>query len=256
MLSHPWLINQSGVGKLQMLLQSFCKGETPKGQSQKQAMQRTGDGVAIINVYGVLAKDESWWPDTSYEDIADQVTEAVQAKEIKGIFLAMDSPGGSSLGNPEISELVAKVAKKKPIVAYTDVMIASAAYSIAAGATAIYASKSSYSGSIGTYTFFTDFSGMLEKMGIKVEVFHNIEGDLKTTWLPYSSLTEEQKLAIQSDVEKSNLMFSQHVTKYRNLSEGSMRGQVFLGPEAKDRGLIDQVASREEAYQDLIALMS
>jgi signal peptide peptidase SppA len=217
-------------------------------------LQVSGDGIATIQVQGLLAKDASWYPDTAYDDLVSLFEQADGNPKVRGVFLDIDSPGGSAVGNPEVSTRLAELAARKPVLAYTDQLMASAAYAIAAGATAIYASPSSLTGSIGTYTMFADWSGFLEQCGIKIEAFHNREGDLKTTWLPYTSLTEAQRQHIQEGADRAFAMFGEHVTHHRTLAEGTMRGQAFLGAEALARGVIDRVALRAEALADLAAL--
>ncbi len=254
--AHPWALHASGQPRVEEMARvlSKAKGQAPAHRSALKAEMRPG-GIARLPIVGVLAKDASWWPDTAYDEIIGAARALREDPNVAGVLLDIDSPGGSTLGALEAAGEIAALAGEKHVLAYTDQMMASAAYFLAAGAGAIGSSMTAYTGSIGTFTFFADMSGWLADAGVRVEAFHDREGDLKTTWLPWTSLTDDQRAAIQEAVEKSHAKFEGHVAAHRQLAPGTMRGQVFLGDEARDRGAIDFIGSRADAEAALLEMV-
>ena len=249
--AHPWALHPSGFARVEDMATALAaaKGGRPTTRAALKAEMAPG-GIAKIRIYGVLAKDDSWWPDTAYDDIV-AIADALRAdKSVKGVFLDIDSPGGSTLGALEAAEALQalSVDKRDATVAYTDQIMASAAYFLAASAGTIMSARTAYAGSIGAFTFFADWTGALDQIGIKVEVFHNTGGDLKTTWLPWSSLTDEQREHLHQHIDRAYGHFEQFVDANRvNLADGSKRGQVFLGDEARELGVVDGIGSRADA---------
>lgn len=249
--AHPWALHPSGFARVEDMATALAaaKGGRPTTRAALKADMAPG-GIAKVRIYGVLAKDDSWWPDTAYDEIV-AIADALRSdKSVRGVFLDFDSPGGSTLGALEAAEALQALSKDKrdATIAYTDQIMASAAYFLAASAGTIMSARTAYTGSIGAFTFFADWSGFLDQVGIKVEVFHNTGGDLKTTWLPWSSLTDEQRAHLQEHIDKAYGHFSGFVDANRPmLADGSKRGQVFLGDEAQERGVIDGTGSRADA---------
>ena len=114
-------------------------------------------------------------------------------------------------------------------VAYTDDLMASAGYWIAAQCTDIVASPSSRVGSIGVIMGYYEYSAALEAQGVKQELFQ--AGALKSAGDPAKPATNEERAYFQGRVEKSMAQF-QAAVSHRFLSEDTMQGQVFDGDEA------------------------
>ena len=116
--------------------------------------ERVGD-IAVVPIQGVLDKRVSEMAKSSgamgMDDIEKMLGEALTDDSISGILLDVDSPGGSVTGVPELAAKIAAASNQKPIVAYTDSLMASAAYWLSAGANAIFAAESATVGSIGVY---------------------------------------------------------------------------------------------------------
>ena len=85
----------------------------------------------------------------------------------KGVVLDIDSGGGQVSGTPEFYDYIKNFGK--PVVAYTDGLMCSAAYYIGSAANHIIANKrADHIGSIGTIIHFIDLTGYYEKEGAKV----------------------------------------------------------------------------------------
>src|SRR5580693_1261588 len=143
--------------------------------------------VAVIPVQGVLSKDGPAWYGSNYEDIADAAEKAAANPSVSRIVLAVDSPGGEVTGLPETAQVLAQVAKVKPVSAIVEGQAASAAYWLTSQASDISLTPSGEVGSVGVRMMHTDVSKSLQDQGIKVtELF---SGDFKNEWSPFSTLT-------------------------------------------------------------------
>lgn len=219
----------------------------------------TSDGIAIIPVCGIMA---AGIPEvfkrfgfTDPGDIAAEIREAAENQAVKGIMLDVNSPGGSIQGIPELADLVAEVNKIKPTISFTQYLNASAAYWVSCGAAAQFATKTAEVGSIGAYVAIEDCTKAFEIFGIKMEIFKS--GKFKGMGIQGTSLNDEQRAAIQADVESIAAMFKSHVERERKgISSDAMQGQTFMGEKAVSAKLVDKVATGfDEAYDELLMVV-
>lgn len=264
----PWLITESAHATLAALLDSKLAGELFAAPGDKPATGLFGmtipqmtvkDGIAEIPIIGPIGKGlgnlEKSCGATSVEDIQNNVSAAIGRADVKGIFLNVNSPGGTITGVPETARLIAQAKEKKPIVAFTDGMMASAAYWLGSQADMIVASESSSVGSIGVYIPWMDSSRRAEAMGIKTGVVKNSGGPFKGMGHPGTSYTEEQMAHMQERADELFGMFKGAILSQRaNVKPDAMRGQVLFGGKALASGLTDEVGGYARAWGSLEAL--
>jgi signal peptide peptidase SppA len=212
----------------------------------------TEQGVAIVAVDGVLMRFESSM-DQSTSTVMLRRTLRSMARDslVKSAVLVFNSPGGTASGTDETAQDVADLAAVKPVVAYAESLMASAAYYIASQATRVVAHQSALVGSIGTYATLYDLSGMMAQKGIKVHVVK--AGAHKAAGAPGTEIKPEDLLEVQRTVDGVNALFLSAVRRGRpkmNL-EAVADGRVFLGREALDLGLVDGVARLDQVLADL-----
>lgn len=213
-------------------------------------------GIASIHVFGPLGKNLSKMEQscgaTGFEQIRADYAKALD-KGARGILLDFDSPGGTITGTPEIASLIAS--KPLPTVAYTEDIMASAAYYLASGADAIFASPSASVGSIGVYIPWMDTSAAYDRAGYKPDPIVNTGGDLKAIGFG-GKLTEAQRAHLQEEVDQDFAEFQTHIRNYRAVPDAAMRGQVMSGRKALDANLVDRIGERDQAFGALARLLS
>ena len=219
----------------------------PDDDEEKKGFEYYAEnGTAIISINGVLghkltaAQKAMGGVDTI--DVIEAVENAAADSDVQTILLDVDSPGGTVGGIPELAETIEDVQRggQKQIVAYTDSMIASAAYWAVAGANAIYASPSSEVGSIGVYMPVIDTSQSLREQGVQVELIK--AGKYKGAGFPGVAIDEEVRSFLQAEVNETYDDFVSFVSKYRPALGGDkMQGQTFSGKRAAQIGMIDGV---------------
>jgi capsid assembly protease len=195
--------------------------------------------TTVLMPWGILGRgwteaDRFWFDAVDTDDL----TTAIEAADTGTIVLWFRSPGGIVTGIPEAAQAIRAAGGKKRILAFTDTLMASAAYWLAAQAQEIHATPTADVGSIGVYTAFYDFSEMLEREGIKLELFK--AGRLKATGLMGNPLDEEARAHIQAAVDEAYAAFTSAVTRNRDIAADTMQGQTFKGKEAIARNLTDK----------------
>lgn len=223
-------------------------------QESAQAAKRSTQQVAVIPIMGGISHRATWWAGTTTTGVSQQLDAALQSKQIGGIVLYVDSPGGSSTGLEELGQHIAEAAMIKPVVAYTEGLNASAAYWLSSQATQLWASPSSRIGSVGVYQMHVDQSKMLEEMGVQVTFIK--AGDFKTEGNGFQPLTKEAKAYLQSQVDDTYLQFVEAVARGRrttqeNVMETYGQGRVVKARKAQALGMIDQVGSFADVLQSL-----
>ena len=265
--AQPWLITARAHDAIKALLDTHLAAtfEAKAPSAARPATDFFGNalpvmtvdrGIATIPVRGVIGKGFSSFEKScgavGVEDIGEDVQAAVEMPSVKGIFLDVSSPGGMVTGTPEVAAIIAEARASKPVMAFTDEEMCSAAYWLASGASAIYAAPSADVGSIGVYMPWVDRTKMAENMGLKVDLIKNTEGTFKGAGYPGTALTAEQRQNLQEHVDGIFGMFKGAILASRpGVPDSAMRGQTFMGHGAVEAGLVDSVSDRAQAMADL-----
>lgn len=215
----------------------------------------TEDGVAVIPIVGVLANRvnliEKSCGVCDYQDIRADVEEAYNDSRIKSVVLDIRSPGGTVSGCYETADAIARLASRKSTVAFTDDLIASAAYYLAAPCKAIVATPSSMVGSIGCILQLLDDTKAWEMYGYKVETFRSDE--LKAVGASGTTLSDQQRVYLQELVDEGANRFKNWVSQHRPMvRETAMDARVFTADGALAEGLIDRVVGSIAEAIDLV----
>jgi signal peptide peptidase SppA len=260
-LREPLLMEASALLSVSSLIHSkvqtgefMREGKDACGKAVQLPGMEIVDGIAHIPVAGVIGQKLNGFAKGSgavdVSDVAAEIHQAMADKSVLSILFDIDSPGGMAMGTPEISAFVKSITKPK--YAFTNGIMASAAYWFGCSCDGIFATPSAMIGSIGAVLAIEDTSARAQAMGVKVEVFRS--GDLKGIGIPGTSLSDEQRDFLFDRIMQLHEMFAGAVRKNRgaHISDDSMRGQSFLAKDAMSRGLIDGVvASKREVVSML-----
>ncbi len=132
---------------------------------------------------------------TENEELLERLERIRKSAAVKGVILSIDSPGGTTAGGEAIFDEVRLLAAEKPVVAQVGTLAASAGYMIASATDHIVARKSSIVGSIGVLVQFPDVTGLMDKVGIKLEEMKS--SPLKAEPSPFNPTTEEERAMIR-----------------------------------------------------------
>jgi signal peptide peptidase SppA len=225
----------------------------PNGQAADDMprLLRVADGVATIRIAGPLNNSSSWINEylgfTGYPEIRQALVHAANDQTIKSIVLDIASGGGAVSGMFDTADLIASIDKKlKPVTAFSDSAMMSAAYALGVSARHITISKSAEAGSVGVLIVHQEMSEMMKKVGITPTVIR--AGKYKALGNPYEPLSELAKEELQASVDHSYGLFVQHVADKRGVAyqvadTKMAQGRVFPGERAKEAGLVDAVGT-------------
>lgn len=220
---------------------------------------RIVDGVAVIPVQGALMHRLNWsgWGITGYGYIRSAFDMALADPEVKGIAFDVKSGGGDVNGAFELAEHIRKNRDVKPSMAVLDTFAYSAAYLLGSAAGSMSVPQTGGAGSIGVVTMHTDYSKAMNDAGVKITFIH--AGKHKVDGNPYAALPDTVRDRIQTRVDHSYSMFVDAVSEQRGLSTEEVKAteaQTFSAQEALDLGLVDVIASPEEALASFVAALN
>jgi signal peptide peptidase SppA len=199
---------------------------------------------AIIPVKGVIGKNlselESLCGCCDIHDVEEMLEECERDTSIKTIILDIDSPGGTSVGVPELANRIKNCSKE--VISFTGNECCSAAYWLGSQASKFYATPSSSVGSIGVYIAFPDCSEAFKMEGVKMDVIKS--GTYKGAGIPGTSLDENQRKMLQQEVSDIHADFKEAVKSVRTFVEdSSMEGQMFSGKRGAEAGLVTSLTN-------------
>lgn len=275
-MTAPWALTPSKFTEVQEIYLRHVRGQSlsmdelqkmrasniirlkPK-DGQARDLYQNVNGVAVIAVEGVIAKKMNLFMDisggTSTQILGDAVRQAMDDPSVRALVLNIDSPGGSVDGTQEVAMQIFAARGEKPIVAYTDGMMASAAYWIGAAADQLYISGDTTEvGSIGVVATHVDVSKMQETSGIKTTEI--VAGKFKRVTSSYAPLSDMGRATIQEQVDHIYSVFVQNVAAFRGVTPETVvkdmaDGRIFLGQQAIDHGLVDGQRSLDALIGEL-----
>jgi protease-4 len=198
------------------------------------------DHIAKVRIEGTITEDE---------ELLERLEKIRESSAVKGVILAIDSPGGTTAGGEAIFDGVRKLAADKPVVAQVGTLAASAGYMIASATDHIVARQSSIVGSIGVLVQFPDITGMMDKLGVKLEEIKS--SPLKAEPSPFNPTTDEERVMIRSMIMDSYDWFVGLIDERRPLTRSEVAavadGSVFTGRQALQKKLVDELGGEDEA---------
>ena len=210
--------------------------------SSSSGINYSKDHIAIINIDGEISSNGP----VNVESIIPHIKKAVNNDACLGIILKINSPGGSATQSKIIFDEINKFKKinDKKIYTVIEDVGASGGYYIAASGDMIFANASSIVGSIGVRLDSFNVTSLMKKIGIESQVISS--GKDKTMLDPFSKLTEQHRLHLETLLESIHDQFISDIQKSRSskINENKVfTGLFWTGTEALKIGLIDEIAS-------------
>lgn len=209
------------------------------------------NGVLQIPIFGVLLNRFGYqvgsWA-TGYTYILRCFLRGMEDPEVKGIAFICETPGGVVAGNFELVDKMFEYRGVKPMMAFAAEYAYSAGYSIASVADKISVTRTGGVGSIGVVTAHVDYSGAMDKAGIKVTFIY--AGEYKVEGNAYEKLPAGAKARIQARIDKLYAIFTSTVARNRDMDEEKViatKALTYTGEDAIEAGLADSVGIFEES---------
>lgn len=208
---------------------------------------RSEEKVLVIPVRGVISdQPEEGFMRTRPSVVQETVSHLRKAAadgKVKAVVLQLDSPGGSVTASDilyrEIGDFKEKT--RRPVVAVLMNVAASGAYYAALAADRIIAHPTTLTGSVGVIFMRPKVVGLMEKLGVGVEVTKS--GRSKDIGSPFRTATEEEERILQAMTDRLGRRFLDLVARHRRLGAEPLAevatARVFLAEEALALGLVD-----------------
>lgn len=217
---------------------------------------RVDGNIAVIEIDGILVHKGGWIDAMcgfiGYNYLLSMVEEAGRDPDVLGIWLDINSPGGSVPGCFQFIEELAGLtgeAGGKPIYAWVNEQACSAAYAVASVCDKIYAPRCGQVGSIGVIATMKNVSRALDAAGIDIEIFRS--RPRKARGGPLEPMDDETRARIQRAVDQTDDMLANIVAAGRGISLeqiDALAGDWLEGDEAKEAGLIDDILAERAAW--------
>lgn len=261
LVNGKWLINATAHTNFINLIHTYISnptaaiyGEENEYTSNIDVPIPTGEVTAIINVNGILVKgcsgiEEQLFGLVDTDYIRYCLEDAVNDTNVKDIVLNFNSPGGETTGIEELGRKIKEVNLIKPVYAWTETMMCSAAYWLGSQASRVGMSPSSIVGSIGVYSLIQDCSKSLEQEGVNIQAIS--AGKYKLLGANFKPLTDEEKQILQEDVDKQHIKFKDAVLGSRQVPIEYMEGLSYEGQQALAGSLVDVVVDDMEMFLNI-----
>jgi len=181
--------------------------------------------------------------------IAESVKQLKDNDEIKAVVLRIESPGGSSMASDVMWRELKKLAEKKPLIVSMGSVAASGGYYVAVPAKQIFALPLTITGSIGIFYGKADLSGLLDKIGVNVEVRKTTpRADAESL---FRGFTDDERQELRHKVQQFYDVFLDRVSQGRHMSKEDVdavgQGRVWAGQQALEHKLVDQMGGLRHA---------
>ncbi|MDD2780263.1 signal peptide peptidase SppA [Sulfuricurvum sp.] len=181
--------------------------------------------------------------------IVEQIDEASENDDVKGVLFSIDSPGGAVAPSVEIAYAIKRLSEKKPTVVYAAGIMASGGYYSAIWGNEIIANPGSMIGSIGVIIEGADVSGLMEKVGVKTQVVH--AGEYKQVGTMERQWSNIERAELEKVINGTYDLFVGDVARARHLdlnqSTEYANAHIFTAAQAKKVGLVDSIGVEYDA---------
>ena len=193
-------------------------------------------------------------PISTSDEIVKEIEAAQKNKNIKGVLLNVNSPGGSVPPSIEIAYAIRELQKHKPVIAYASGTMASGSYYASIYASKIIVNPGSIVGSIGVIMQSADVSKLMDTIGVKTQTVK--QGTYKEAGTPTRAWTDKEREELETLTRDTYELFVKDVADARGLDVKNEKdyadAHIFSASRAKSVGLVDQVAVMSVAKSILI----
>lgn len=224
----------------------------------KPATWGTPEVLAVVSIDGTITRGESAGDmingaTSGSATITRALREIRKDDNVKAVVIRVDSPGGDATAADEMGREIDLLRQAgKPVIVSMGDVAASGGYWVSANGQKIYAEPGTITGSIGVFSGFFSFGGLLPKVGVTTETLKRGEhADMDSG---FRTLTEQETTMLRDQARYTYVQFLERVANGRKMSTSRVdeiaQGRVWAGSRAQDIGLVDKLAGLEAAIAD------
>jgi len=168
---------------------------------------------------------------------------------IKGVILRVDSPGSDAIASAEILHAAEELSAKKPLLVSMSDYAASGGYMMSMTGDRVLAYSNTLTGSIGVFFGKVTLRGLYDKIGLNKYLLKR--GRWSSIDSDYTPLSPEERVRLQKELHAYYDGFVGRVAKGRKkdakVIEPLAQGRVWLGTQAAQNGLVDEIGGLDKA---------
>jgi protease IV len=192
---------------------------------------------------------ESYAYSTPIRKALDKIAED---KNVRGVVLRVNSPGGSAVASEIILNATKRVKAKKPFAVSMGSVAGSGGYYVSMGADTIFADASTITASIGVLGGKFATTDMWNKIGITWD--SSRRGANAGLLSSDAVFTEAERKKLQDWMNDVYGVFKGHVVEARGAKlkkpiDELAAGRVFTGQQALELGLVDKIGTLDDAVR-------
>ncbi|MFK5955428.1 MAG: signal peptide peptidase SppA [Planctomycetota bacterium] len=218
---------------------------------------QNGPVIAVVYAEGEIVDG---YPEDGIggDALAEQLRSVRLDPYFSGVVLRVNSPGGSATASEVIlREMQLLKQAGKPVVVSMGPVAASGGYWISCQADVILAEPNTITGSIGVFGMFPNIEGLLDEVGVNVEVFKT--GPHADLFSLYHHKSGQQMAVMQTYVDNIYQGFLDRVAQGRNMDRDAVheiaQGRVWTGSRAMELGLVDGLGDLDSAIASCAGLI-
>ena len=227
---------------------NYVEPSTLTGATLDLGSYTSSKQIAVLYATGDIA--ETPGAGINCEKLVPEIVKLADDKNVKGLVLRVNSPGGSVFGSEQIGEALDYFKSTgKPFAVSMGDYAASGGYWISCTADRIFADPLTITGSIGIFGLLPNVSGLASKVGVNPQtVSTNPSSDYPTLFKP---LDDAQLAQMQLMIERGYDQFITRVATGRKMSKEEVKriaeGRVWDAQTALKIKLVDQLGSLADA---------
>jgi protease-4 len=244
-------LDKAGVGESGLVKDRayLAAGWSPKTEGKRRR-------VALLVAQGDIVRAGSSTPfgeDQLLEpgEMSSLAKQIASDRTIDAVVIRIDSPGGDAVASDEILSAMKELSKKKPVVISMSDLAASGGYYMAMTGDPIVAEAGTLTGSIGVIYGKPNIKGLYEKLGISTDSL--TRGRFAGIDSAVEPLSPESRAKLKEGVDFIYSGFLRKVAEGRKKPvaevEPNAQGRVWLGSQARERGLVDELGGLAKAIE-------
>lgn len=224
-------------------------GLTPKTATLESQFGPSTGRLAIIQLNGPISYSSNIRQQGVTPGAVSELTQKAVEDGANAVLYEINSGGGGVVASQEAARIIGQA--DVPTVCRFQEVAASGAYWMATECDVIIANPLSVTGSIGVSSAYLEFSELLNRFGI--DYVNLTAGKYKDMGSQYKNLTDAERERFEEILGQVHDTFIDAVAENRNMSRARVAelatGEIYLGREAVQNGMVDRLGGRETAVE-------
>jgi len=222
--------------------------------NSKQKREQEKNKIAIIHVEGAIVTGDIGFNTAGSGGIVKKINKARDDKNVKGIVLRVNSPGGDVYASTMITNALEEFQSTgRPVITSMGDIAASGGVWVTTTSEEIWAENTTLTGSIGVYGVYPDISPLAKWAGINYDgVSMTKAGEIYDV---RRGMNDEFNKQFKEGIENFYKDFVAKVANNRGMDFSEVLkvagGRIWRGDKAHEIGLVDKLGSLDDAISSM-----